>query len=58
MVHGSPDLFLKQAVRSGIVVPYTAMDSRVLAPVAVLFAVASIRGVFLELCAFSVVFVA
>lgn len=58
VVHGSPDLFLKQAMRSWIVVTYTTMDSRVLATVAVFFAVTSIGGIFLEFCTFSVVFVA
>jgi hypothetical protein len=44
-------------VRSWIVVPYTAMDACVLAAVAVLLAVSSVGGIFLKLCAFSVVFV-
>jgi len=58
VVHGSPNFFFKQAMRSRIIVPYTAIYTRVLATVAVLFTVSSIGRIFLELCSFSVVFLA
>lgn len=58
MVHSPADFLLQQTMRMRVVsIANAAVNPVVLAPIAMLFAVASIGGVLLELLALAVIFV-